>query len=149
MPEHHPLQNPSPQTPDKVTANVGPIAGHPLLGVAGATAVFQQHSGPLPTASELAAYGAVQSDMPERILRMAEQNAADERFRLQREQTQRFWMDMTGRLLGFIFAMGALISGVILCLNGHDAAGGSIGAAAVGGTVLALITGKSVQNLKK
>ncbi|GCE82209.1 hypothetical protein [Komagataeibacter diospyri] len=149
MPEHHPPQNPSTRTPDKVTANVGPITGHPLLGIPGATAVFQKHSGPLPPASELAAYGSVQADMPERILRMAEQNSEDERLRLQREQLQRFWLDMTGRILGFLFAVGALISGIILCLNGHDWAGGSIGAAAVGGTVMALITGKYAQNIKK
>lgn len=142
VPPH--VSQPATQTPEAVTSQAASIGGFHAHQAAIAT-VFQQHIGPLPPPDELAAFGRIQADFPERILRMAEENGADERLRLQREQVQQYRIDMTGRILGFTFAISALATSVWLCLAGHDWAGGSIGAAAVAGTVIALVSGRAGQ----
>ncbi|OUI91428.1 hypothetical protein HK17_11585 [Acetobacter indonesiensis] len=71
---------------------------------------------------------------------MAEANAKTERNQAEKEQHNYFILNITGRVLGFIFALSSLAATVWLSLNNHDTVAGAIGVAAVGGTVAALIT---------
>ncbi|MGF1275542.1 DUF2335 domain-containing protein [Acetobacter pasteurianus] len=137
------LEHPADKTkqPDSVRAqiggvNVGQNATHSITQLA-----FQSHIGPLPAASELAAYDKIKPDLVERILCMAEANAESERKQAEKEQKNFFILNITGRVLGFLFALSSLAITAWLALEGHDKVALAIGVAAVGGTVAALITG--------
>ncbi|KFL87859.1 hypothetical protein AmDm5_1861 [Acetobacter malorum] len=90
----------------------------------------------------MAAYDKIKPDLVERILCMAEANAESERQQAEREQKNFFTLNITGRILGFLFALSSLAATVWLAINGHDKVAIAIGVAAVGGTVAALITGR-------
>lgn len=139
-PEHHPI--PTNNQPDTLRVNLGGMAQGPTEQRAIAQFAFQSHTGPLPPASELAAYDRIQPDLVNRIVCMAEANGQSEREQIKAAQRSYFWLNLAGRIFGFAFALSALGATVWLCLKGHDAVGGSIGVAAVGGTVAALISGK-------
>ncbi|OAG75961.1 hypothetical protein Amal_01731 [Acetobacter malorum] len=138
------LELPAHQTkqPDSVRAQIGGVS----VGQGGTHSIaqvsFQSHTGPLPAASELAAYDKIKPDLVERILCMAEANAESERQQAEREQKNFFTLNITGRILGFLFALSSLAATVWLAINGHDKVAIAIGVAAVGGTVAALITGR-------
>lgn len=72
---------------------------------------------------------------------MAEANAESERKQAEKEQKNFFILNITGRVLGFLFALSSLAITAWLALEGHDKVALAIGVAAVGGTVAALITG--------
>ncbi len=105
--------------------------------------VVTAYRGPLPDPATLAAYKAIESDLPDRIVRMAEQNAATERRTTERSQTFNLASDLFGRLAGLAFASGGLVAAVVLALHGHDTVAGVIGGTTIVGVVAALITGKS------
>ena len=105
--------------------------------------IVTAYRGPLPDPAMLASYKAIDPDLPDRIVRMAEQNAATERRTTERSQTYGLISDLSGRLAGLFFAAGALIAAVILSLHGHDAVAGIIGGTTIVGVVAALIAGKS------
>lgn len=128
--------------PDSVRAQIGGVNVTPNTTHSIAQVSFQSHTGPLPAASELAAYDKIKPDLVERILCMAEANAESERKQAEREQKNFFFLNITGRVLGFLFALSSLAATVWLALDGHDKVAIAIGVAAVGGTVAALITGR-------
>lgn len=91
----------------------------------------------------LAAYKVIDSGLPDRIVTMAEQNAATERRTTERSQTFSLVAELAGRFFAFTFAAGALVAAVVLALQGHDTVAGIIGGTTIVGVVAALITGKS------
>ena len=105
--------------------------------------VVTAYRGPLPDPAMLAAYKAIEIDLPDRIVRMAEQNAATERRTTERSQTFSLVSDLFGRVAGLAFASGGLVAAVVLALHGHDTVAGVIGGTTIIGVVAALITGKS------
>ena len=142
-PEYHPI-HPTNQ-PDMPRVNVVGVAQGQPQPAPIAQFAFQSHTGPLPLASELAAYDKIQPDLVNRIVCMAEANGQSEREQIKAAQRSYFWLNLVGKFFGFVFALSSLAATVWLCLNGHDAVGGSIGVAAVGGTVAALISGKATR----
>lgn len=141
-PAPEPLPIPTINQPDTLRVNLGGITQGQAEQRTIAQFAFQSHTGPLPPASELAAYGKIHPDLVNRIVCMAEANGQSEREQIRATQKSYFWLSLLGRIFGFSFALCALGATVWLCLNGHDAVGGSIGVATVGGTVATLISGK-------
>ena len=129
--------------PDTVRATNGGVNPAQTSMPTIAQVAFQSHIGPLPSAAELADYNKIKPDLVERILCMAEANAASERTQAENEQKNYYRLNYLGRILGFAFALSALFATVWLSLHNHDKVAAAIGIAAVGGTVIALISGKS------
>ena len=100
---------------------------------------MQIRSGPLPDARELAEYDEVVPGAAERIIAMAERQAAHrqklEEFAIHAED-RRSW---GGLIVGGIVAMGFMVGSVILGLNGQPWQGGILGS-----TTLASIVGTFV-----
>lgn len=80
----------------------------------------QQYSGPLPPASELAAYKKVMADAPERIVAMAE-----------KEQSHRHDYDirmlnagriegLLGQIFAFVIVLAFLAASIYLAMNNHE-----------------------------
>jgi uncharacterized membrane protein len=103
---------------------------------------LQSHSGPLPPPGSLAAYGDIDPSFPNRIMTMAEQNAASARVTAERAQHYQLAEQIVGRAAGLIFALAAIIAAVVLALNGQAVVAGVIGGATVVGVVTALIKGR-------
>lgn len=83
-------------------------------------ASVQQYSGPLPPASELAAYKKVMADAPERIIAMAE-----------KEQNHRHNYDvrilnagriesLLGQIFAFVIVLAFLAASIYLAMNNHE-----------------------------
>lgn len=81
---------------------------------------MQQYSGPLPPASELAAYKKVMVDAPERIVAMAE-----------KEQSHRHNYDirllnagriesLLGQIFAFVIVLAFLAASIYLTMNNHE-----------------------------
>ncbi|MCI1437055.1 MAG: DUF2335 domain-containing protein [Acetobacter indonesiensis] len=145
------MQNPLPPDHQKIPTNNHPDALRMSMGgivqpQSGTQTIaqfaIQHHTGPLPPASELAAYDKIKPDLVERILCMAEANGASEREQIRIEQRNYFWLNLVGRIFGFIFALAGLGATIWLCINGYEEAGAAIGGGVALGTVASLITGK-------
>ena len=113
---------------------------NPLAFVSGVATV---RSGPLPDPAALAAYKVIDPTLPDRIVTMAEQNAATERLTKRREQSFAFISELAGRVIGALFASGMIGASVILALKDHDAVAGVIAGTTVVGITVALIKGRS------
>ncbi|MFC0408293.1 hypothetical protein [Roseomonas elaeocarpi] len=100
------------------------------------------HEGPIPHYTELAGYGQVQADFPERIMRMAEENAAAERRAILEAPRYQFNEQLIGRLLGAGYAFATLGASVALALYGHDAVASILGGSTIVLVTVALVTGK-------
>ena len=113
---------------------------NPLAVMSGIATV---RSGPLPDPATLAAYKAIDPALPDRIVTMAEQNAATERLTKRREQSFAFISELAGRVIGVALASGMIGASVVLALKDHDAVAGVIAGTIVLGITVALIKGRS------
>jgi uncharacterized membrane protein len=147
-------QSTPPKTPDSSTSSTGPKtdrpqqtqflttphAGH-VVALAQTTEV--SFSGPLPPPDALAGYGRIDPTFPERIVRLAEEEAQHRR----RSETVALDAEANdaraarverriGQVLGFVLAVLFLIAGVWLTLAGHP----TVGAVVLGTTMVSLVT---------
>ena len=97
------------------------------------------HSGPLPDPLTLAGYGEIDPGFPDRIMTMAERNAAAERD--QRALAMRFTAasEREGRWMALGFSVFAIAVAAGLALSGHDVVAGIIGGTTVVGIVAAIL----------
>lgn len=98
-----------------------------------------EFSGPLPAPTILAQYGEVQSDFPERILRMAEKQA-EHRQQLERSvinaDIRRAYL---GVVCAFLITLAVTVAGFYLILTGHSVAGtifAGLGVVSLAGTFI-------------
>lgn len=107
------------------------------------------HIGPLPDPDTLRAYGDIVSDLPERIVRMAE---GEQFHRHEMEdcalsaQIDDLKQDRTearlGQVLGFLIGLVAIIGGVTVAISGAQWGGSAISGIGVIGLVTAFIKGR-------
>jgi uncharacterized membrane protein len=97
------------------------------------------HIGPLPPADELAAIGQIIPNGAERVMAMAELDAAHVRLMQSRAMNFEFIERITARILSAVFAMGGLGGAVYLAMNGHDWVAGVIASTTIGAVVTALM----------
>ncbi len=111
-----------------------------------ATAAYM---GPLPSADQLIKYKDAQADAPERIIKMAEIQAAHRQTiekRVIRGDNLRSTM---GLVLAFVIVMTAIYSSWNLITAGHDVAGASVFGATVASVVTSFIYGSSAKRAAK
>ena len=101
-----------------------------------------KYEGPLPPPGTLEAFGKINATFPDRIMRMAEENAATERLTAIRAQTFQLTEEVLGRILGFAFASASALGAVYLAVQGHE----TVASVLFGGTAtvvtVALIKGR-------
>lgn len=101
------------------------------------------HIGLVPAPQALAGYGQINPSFPDRIVKMAEENARTARKTAERAQTFALAERLVARPLGLAFALGAVSLSAYLALHGHDGVAGVIGGTTVVAVTVALIAGKS------
>lgn len=99
----------------------------------------QAHNSAVPSAAELAAYAHIDKSYPERIIALAEANAATERKTKDRAQELQWREGLLSRLLGFFFAISAIAAVVLLGLYGHENVAMAL-AAALAATTYAIVS---------
>lgn len=106
-------------------------------------------SGPLPPPQILADYERIKPGFAERIVALAEGEAAHRRARETRALETEIEMGKTqlreiflGQVLAFVIGMTALVGGIYLAAHGAETAGGFIGTGGVVGLVTAFIQGR-------
>ncbi|MDQ7014115.1 MAG: DUF2335 domain-containing protein [Planctomycetota bacterium] len=141
------ISTPSSTTPEQIQQPE--VSSPPHLEAIGAGSLIStetsltvtQSSGPLPPAAELQQYGEINASFPERIVAMAEAQAAHRRAvenravdaEIEDNRDMRKWM-RRGQRMAFCLAVLFLVAGVWLTLEGHPAVGGI----ALGTTVVSL-----------
>lgn len=101
------------------------------------------HIGPVPPPQVLIGYGQIDRSFPDRIVKMAEENARTERKTAERAQTFVLAERLVARIFGLLFALGAIGISAYLALHGHDAVAGVIAGTTVVAVTAALVAGKS------
>lgn len=92
-------------------------------------------SGPLPHPEHLAAYKEISPDIPERIMRMAE-NQSEHRRKLESARDEsNLKLEARGQVFGFVIAMIAVIGGIYLMANGQSLEGAATAIPPVAGLV--------------
>lgn len=124
-----------------------PARGQQILGeLQVVTQTTITRSGPLPPAEELLAYENVVQGSGERILMMAEKQAAHrmemERLVITRQQDQ----SARGQHYGLIIGLSGIIGGCVIAYLGHDWVGGTLIGTTVTGLVSTFVMGKYQQN---
>ncbi|MGI9305113.1 MAG: DUF2335 domain-containing protein [Gammaproteobacteria bacterium] len=105
--------------------------------------IEQRYAGPIPPASELKAYDEIVPGAADRIIKMAEKEqtnrhaAAGKALDAEIDDTRR------GQMFGLAIGITAIVSGTILGLAGHPAAGSLISLTALASLVTAFILGRS------
>lgn len=98
------------------------LPNNPTKGAALVThhsATLEQYSGPIPPAEDLAKYGEIVSDAPERILRMAEKQAEHRQWLEKRVITSDSRRANAGVACAFVITMTVILSGAYIVLNGN------------------------------
>lgn len=91
--------------------------------------------GPLPHPKHLTEYAKISPDIPERIMRMAE-NQSDHRRQLESAiVASNLKLEVRGQVFGFVIAMSAVIGGIYLMANGQSLEGAATAISAVAGLV--------------
>ena len=114
----------------------------------GIAAIGPSRKGPIPSPEDFAGYEATLPGSAHRILLMAEKQSAH-RQQLENQvisnDTLLIKMDsrnsILGVIYGFVIGLAAIIGGVFLVWKGHPWSGGLVNVTAIGGLVLAFITG--------
>lgn len=91
--------------------------------------------GPLPHPKHLAAYKEISPDIPERIVRMAEDQSEHRRKLESAIVESNLKLEVRGQMFGFVIAMSAVIGGVYLMANGQSLEGAATTISAVAGLV--------------
>lgn len=92
-------------------------------------------SGPIPSSAEMTGYKELQADLPDRIMRMAEQNALSERKQAERSQIFQLIDSLGRRTIALLAFSGAIYASYLLTMSNHDWAGATLG----GGALVAVI----------
>jgi uncharacterized membrane protein len=103
-------------------------------------------TGPIPAPETLAGYRDVLPDAPDRILRMAEVEAAERQSRLRWETQGAVIRAQSGVVSAFLLCLIAIGSGAYLVMNGHDIAGTLFAGAGLTSLVGVFIYGTNQQN---
>lgn len=98
-------------------------------------------SGPVPEASEMAAFKNVQADLPERIMRMAERALEAEITSHTIAENRQYEERSRARIYGLIYALAALGATVWLALAGHPWVAGVVGGTTAVAVVATLVRG--------
>jgi uncharacterized membrane protein len=106
-----------------------------------ASAFMQQHTGPLPMADEFVRYNDGCAGAAERILVMAENQAAHRQKQEKKVVTSQCINSFLGVVSAFIISMSALYFGYKLISEGHNTAGSIFALSGLGATVGAFIYG--------
>lgn len=159
--------DPSPEHPiqPSSTSSETPDAGAPATTVSGPgidlpPTIMQSSqltfsSGPLPTPASLAGYGQIDQSFPERIVRMAEEEAKH-RGGLERDAIKAEINDSkaaqrlrrVGQWLAFAIAVLFLSAGVWVTLTGHPAVGGIVLGTTLASLVAVFVTGRAPRLLQ-
>lgn len=102
-------------------------------------AAAQRISGPIPTASEMMGYKEVGEDLPDRIMKMAEANAATERKLRERNQEFQLIDSLARRLIALVALLAILIASCWMIAYGHNIVGPLIGGTGILGVIYAFI----------
>tara|TARA_Y100001933_G_C18939557_1_gene538943 strand:+ start:570 stop:1178 length:609 start_codon:yes stop_codon:yes gene_type:complete len=135
----------NPQTNDPVS-----IEQTDLESSSGVLLAAQRFAGPLPSPQHLAQYGEIRSDLPERIVAMAEREqsfrhemgreaSAYQKSQGELDRDSIKWDDLfrrRGQVLAAIIAFIAIGCGTYLIRNGHPLSGSGL----AGGTLVAIVT---------
>ncbi|MES9901095.1 MAG: DUF2335 domain-containing protein [Sedimenticola sp.] len=123
----------------------GELTGTPEHKVTRKDIMRVSFSGPLPPPDILQRYKDIQSDLPERILRLTESEAAHRR----EVTTQTVAIDKTetilGQVFGLIVTLAAFACAAFLGFHDHSTAASIVGGSTIAGLVTAFITGRSSQ----
>jgi uncharacterized membrane protein len=118
---------------------------HPVSAAGQASIVkmesSQVHLGPIPDPATLAGYGAIQPDFPERILKMAEGEAAHRRGIDNKLVEGRLRIESRGQAYALVIALFGIGAGATAVLLGHDVAGATLGGVSLVSIVGAFIHG--------
>lgn len=109
----------------------------------GVAEMHQFYSGPIPPASELAAFEKITPGLADRIVAMAERQSAHRQDLETRIIKSDIFRSNLGMTLGFIVAIvGLLVSGWTIS-TGQGTAGAIIGSATLAAMVTAFVTGRN------
>lgn len=86
----------------------------------------ERFSGPIPPPSSLAQYGAVQSDLPDRIVKMAEKEQQHDHDM----EKSRHALEKSGQNYALLTSLLAIVATAYLITNGHQISGGIFGGTA-------------------
>lgn len=106
---------------------------------------IQFHSGPLPPPEQLAAYERLLPGAVERIMQMAERQAAHRMSLEQKAVSTQLKESGRGQIFGLIIALCGIGASLTAILTGHDWAGGTIGTASLVSLVSVFVIGKRMQ----
>ena len=137
--------------PDVAGPLVGELVAPPTTRENGAAAARSEthiHMGPLPPPETLQGYERVVPGSADRIIAMAEQDAANVRLTARRKQVFEFAERLAARIMAVFFSIGALIISYYLAMSGHDWVAGTIATTTIGGVVAAIITGRGPSQLQ-
>lgn len=123
--------------PSPVIRPVSPRAVQPTITVVQEQTTMETlHTGPIPSPDVFKAYGEVLQDAPDRILRMAEDEAKGRRDREMWKVKGDVILAPLGVVCGFAIGVTTVIAGASVVMAGHDLAGFGLG-----GTGLASLVG--------
>ena len=91
------------------------------------------YAGPLPHPDHLGQYKEVHPELPERIIRMAEDQAEHRRKLESAALKSNLRLEARGQIFGFVIAMTALLGGIYLIANDKPIWGAAIAISAVAG----------------
>ena len=106
--------------------------------VAQSTEVFR---GPLPNPDHLAKYEEICPGLADRIVKMAENQAAHRQSIEKKVIASQTRDSFLGVIFAFLLGCTTIVAGTIITLNGYTFAGFSFGAAGLGGIVISFIYG--------
>jgi uncharacterized membrane protein len=114
------------------------------------TLVTHKFSGPIPPPEILAGYERVHPGSADRIITMAETESQHRR-EMERSivdgglssQKSQFSEARLGQIFALVITIAALAIGGYTAINGHEIAGGILGASSVGGIVTTMVWGRS------
>lgn len=109
----------------------------------------RHHSGPLPAPEDLAAYGRVMMDAPDRIVGMAEREAAHRQSRDMWLVRSKAIQPLLGTISGLVIGITTILSGAAVAMSGHDLAGFAVVVAGLVGLVAVFVTGKLTDPARK
>lgn len=107
------------------------------------------HSGPLPAPEDLAAYGRVMADAPDRIVGMAEREAAHRQSRDMWLVRSKAIQPLLGTLSGLAIGITTILSGAAVAMSGHEWTGLGVIVAGLASLVGVFVTGKLVDPARK
>ena len=133
LPANREAMDDSVETADDLEAVVRREVGHFTQEIL--VAEQELFSGPLPHPKHLAEYKEISPDVPERLLRMAEDQAEHRRKLESAIVESNLKLEVRGQVFGFVITIVAVIGGIYLMANGHSLSGAATAISALAGLV--------------